>query len=877
VTFADDDGARLAWKTIAEIDQFRWYETVVDAETGAILSQINYYAHSGPEGLVFTDQHPDASGPEVTVPFSGIDGSWVTDRETIGNNVDAYEDLFDDDDPSAPSNPRPITPASPDADYQHFDFPFADAWRTGAGADPVNDLATDRDASVVQMFYYVNQVHDYLYDLGFDEVSGNFQTDNFGRGGADGDPVNAEAHDGYGTGTEELCTNSSGDPILCRNNANFGTPGDGSRPRMQMFMWVPSRPWRDGAMDGDVIAHEYGHGLAKRLVGGGSLGSGTQTGALGEGWSDITSFLMWGDAVIGEYVTGNAATGIRGVAYDSSSLVYSDFVSGGSVHSNGRIMASTMYDLLTAMQDRHGPAGYDMTEFLFVDGLKNTVTSPSYLDYRDGVLAADVLNSGGDNTCLIWSVFAGREMGFSATSSGDQTTIVTATDGPPACTPTADANGPHTTPEGTDATLDGTGSTDPTSSGLTYAWDLDNDGQYDDATGPTPVFDTVGQDGVFTVGLQVAAADGGFTDEDTTTVTVTNVAPSVSLATTSPADENTSVNVSGTISDPGWLEALTGTIDWDDGNVEAVTGVLENVRPDATLTFDMSHTYGDNGDFSVQVCGFDDDTSTCETIDVTVDNVSPTAVIDESGTVMVNGTPTIVTHAGDPVTFEVRSLDPGSDDLTISWDWDDGPPAPDVTTVYLVNPPFTDPLPSPSIDPRDVTDTQIQAFVDACLYDVGVSTLDDDGGVAADSIWVLITGNAEDVRSAGYWYVQYKQGPAQRIDDATLECYLEIAAFMSTVFNEKRDVSTINKAEKLLKGGGNSMIKSLDRQLLATLLNFANGSLELDELVDTDFDLVPDTALYAVIVNAEMVRLDPLSTKAQLEEQRNILEAINVL
>ncbi len=409
VTFADDDGARLAWKTIAEIDQFRWYETVVDAETGAILSQINYYAHSGPEGLVFTDQHPDASGPQVTVPFSGIDGSWVTDRETIGNNVDAYEDLFDDDDPSTPSNPRPITPASPDADYQHFDFPFADAWRTGAGADPVNDLATDRDASVVQMFYYVNQVHDYLYDLGFDEVSGNFQTDNFGRGGADGDPVNAEAHDGYGTGTEELCTNSSGDPILCRNNANFGTPGDGSRPRMQMYMWVPSRPWRDGAMDGDVIAHEYGHGLAKRLVGGGSLGSGTQTGALGEGWSDITSFLMWGDAVIGEYVTGNAATGIRGVAYDSSSLVYSDFVSGGSVHSNGRIMASTMYDLLTAMQDRHGPAGYDMTEFLFVDGLKNTVTSPSYLDYRDGVLAADVLNSGGDNTCLIWSVFAGRE------------------------------------------------------------------------------------------------------------------------------------------------------------------------------------------------------------------------------------------------------------------------------------------------------------------------------------------------------------------------------------------------------------------------------------------------------------------------------------
>ena len=117
-------------------------------------------------------------------------------------------------------------------------------------------------------------------------------------------------------------TTSDDDDIRCLNNANFGTPGDGSSPRMQMYMWAPGRPYRDGDVDGDVIAHEYGHGVSSRLVGGGTLGynGGDQRGALGEGWSDVVSYLKWGDAVVGEYVTGNSTTGIRSVAYDNSTL-----------------------------------------------------------------------------------------------------------------------------------------------------------------------------------------------------------------------------------------------------------------------------------------------------------------------------------------------------------------------------------------------------------------------------------------------------------------------------------------------------------------------------------------------------------------------------
>jgi hypothetical protein len=78
-------------------------------------------------------------------------------------------------------------------------------------------------AAVTNLFYWNNIIHDVLYHYGFDEASGNFQENNYGRGGAGSDSVNADAQDGSGT-----------------NNANFGTPSDGSNPRMQMFEWTPS-------------------------------------------------------------------------------------------------------------------------------------------------------------------------------------------------------------------------------------------------------------------------------------------------------------------------------------------------------------------------------------------------------------------------------------------------------------------------------------------------------------------------------------------------------------------------------------------------------------------------------------------------------------
>ena len=156
-------------------------------------------------------------------------------------------------------------------------------------------------------------------------------------------------------------------------------------------------------------------------------------------------------------------------------------------------------------------------------------------------------------------------------------------------------------------------------------------------------------------------------------------------------------------------------------------------------------------------------------------NVAPTVGIAQDGATDINGTPVLISRAGDAVAIAGRATDPGSDDLTLWWNWDDGGPAIDLTTTYLVNPPGLDPDPSPTVQPRDVTDDVSHAFGQACTYDVVFSASDDDGGSDSDAIKVLITGDADDGEPSGYWAHQYRGRGAIAFDAVTLGCYLEIA------------------------------------------------------------------------------------------------------
>jgi hypothetical protein len=994
VTFPMPAGqaARVAWKVSMEVNDSQDYESVVDARSGDVLLRRNSYLDAAPEGNVFTTQNPvPATGQPGLTSFSGVNGTWVAANTTQGNNANVYEDR----DANDASDYQQITPAGPN--FQRFLAPFTDAFANGPNAGTTAGLDADRDFVAAQLFYWINFTHDYFYGLGFNEAARNFQTNNFGNGGTGNDPVLGEVYNGWGdaTGTQKLCQDSAMVAILCRDNASFNTQPEGTASRLTVLVNVTPNP-RLNELEGDTIVHEYGHGLSNRLVGNGTLGGGTQTGAMGEGWGDFMATSIFNDPVIFEYTGSKTTTsGFRRVRYDTSPVKYSNLcfkdlgktVAGCEVHNDGEIWATALWAMRTKLITKLGFAsGKNQAEQLVVDGMKGLASNPTFLTGRNALLAADQTNNGGANKCLIWSVFAEHEMGNTATVGTAQGLGTTATDVPAECNVTASAGGSYTTQEGTNVTLSAAASTPGSAAGpLTYAWDFNNDGVFDDATGVSPPFTNVGDNGVFPVKVKVTGNNGdGFSAiSAATNVTVTNVNPTVNtinggapqpegtpvtvsgtitdpgwldsltatinwgdgsptvalsgstendkpdatftypnvshaygdngvkkitvcgtdddggsncntrdvtilnvpptagpITTTGPKLENTAIKISGTITDPGWLDTLTTTVDWGDGaGPQTLTGSTEHDPPDLTFTYtNVSHTYGDDGTFTITVCGEDDDGGGgCSLTMVTITNVNPTATIDETGTTNVNGTPVFFAHAGQTVAFKGNSTDPGSDDLTLRWNWDDGAPAIDASTLFLNNSAINpDPDPSPTINPRNVNDSKPHAFGQACFYNVGFSALDDDAGSAADSVAVIITGSAANHdKSAGFWAHEYQSASGDEISPVSLACYLKIAGFLSRVFDEVRNASTFAAARSVLNDGPDSARDRFDRVALTNWLNFANGAFEFNELMDTNGNGTPDTTFGNAMKNAETVRLNPAATTSQIDAQRKILQSFD--
>jgi glucose/arabinose dehydrogenase/PKD repeat protein len=77
--------------------------------------------------------------------------------------------------------------------------------------------------------------------------------------------------------------------------------------------------------------------------------------------------------------------------------------------------------------------------------------------------------------------------------------------------------------------FDGTGSSDPDGNPLTFAWDLDDDGAYDDSTATRPSY-TYTTSGSHTAWLKVTDTSGAF-DTASVTITVGNTAPTATITT----------------------------------------------------------------------------------------------------------------------------------------------------------------------------------------------------------------------------------------------------------------------------------------------------------------------------------------------------------
>ena len=191
-----------------------------------------------------------------------------------------------------------------------------------------------------------------------------------------------------------------------------------------------------------------------------------------------------------------------------------------------------------------------------------------------------------------------------------------------------------------------------------------------------------------------------------------------------------------------------------------------------------------------------------------------------------------------------------------------------------------DPDPSPTNNPRDVTDNQSHTFGDACLYTTAFSSADDDSGLSpTDTVKVIVGGNALAAMKSDQWKEEFNHRDLSQFTDAELNCYLAIAAYASNVFNETRDASTITAALVVLRHKEpdflTTEIRELDQELLAAWLNFANGGLSLAQLIDTNNDHIADTPFATVMTNAEAIRNNPLSTKNQLKDQRSLLQRVN--
>jgi chitodextrinase len=209
--------------------------------------------------------------------------------------------------------------------------------------------------------------------------------------------------------------------------------------------------------------------------------------------------------------------------------------------------------------------------------------------------------------------------------------------------PVANINGPYSGNEGSPITFDGSGSYDPDGTIVSYEWDLDCDGQYDDATGVNPSY-TWGDDYSGCVGLKVTDNDG-LTAIATTSVTVNNVAPTVEAGADQEVFAGDTVSFSGSFTDPGWLD--THTIVWDFGDGSVVTG---------TLT--PTHVYYNKGTYTVTLTVTDDDGGVgSDTLSVTVKPIPATIDCDPDTLNLKSNGEWITCYIELPSGYDVRQID----------------------------------------------------------------------------------------------------------------------------------------------------------------------------------------------------------------------------
>ncbi|CUA78552.1 hypothetical protein RSOLAG22IIIB_13215 [Rhizoctonia solani] len=365
-----------------------WKQLYIDAHDGKIRNVVDFVAEHTYRVVPLNFQDPTQKYETLHEPadYSVSQNGWhnfggKNTTETSGNNAIVYKHCRSDPNPPDVDELKCVnttTQSSPNNNYEH-------------AYDPNKEPTSDQNvnAARVNAFYIVNAMHDLTYHYGFTENAYNFQNDNFGRGGKGEDRIQVSIQDGSGV-----------------DNANFATPPDGQPAQMRMFLWISTALFRDGALQNDIVVHEFTHGVSNRLTGGGTgqCLQATEAGGMGEGWSDAMADLTEAktnpipDFTTGSYVT-NLKTGSRTHPYSTNMktnpLTYCSLATRKEVHLIGEVWATMLHELLAALvetyglsddlkTDSSGTKGNVIMLHLMMDGFQLQPCNPTFISAREG-------------------------------------------------------------------------------------------------------------------------------------------------------------------------------------------------------------------------------------------------------------------------------------------------------------------------------------------------------------------------------------------------------------------------------------------------------------------------------------------------------------
>lgn len=384
---------QLAWEIILTMPHDEGqFSTIVDAGDGEILychqllrtvvARGNVFRVDGGSVRQMTDFPRLLADYGIPIPTNlpgGFPDHWVAVDSAVGNCVNAH---------------RGVAGTSFQGLVQNGILTF----------DPANPFGEDQQ--VLNIFYYNCYMHDYFYLLGFTEIAGNFQQDNFGRGGLGSDRVDARAHPGPVFGTANMSRSIDGQTSI-------------------MNMGLVSSTNRHTALDSSVVFHEFMHGVTNRLVGGPMNDhalDADQSSGMGEGWSDYIACTINNSTTVGAWVINNPA-GIRMFPYDSDFPDnFGDLGTGryNEEHNIGEIWCAILMEI-------NRKIGTQLGVQLVVDALSLSPANPSFLDMRDSIFEAidDMLAAGrlssdehASTKFCLGIVFAKFGMGPGAQSNG---------------------------------------------------------------------------------------------------------------------------------------------------------------------------------------------------------------------------------------------------------------------------------------------------------------------------------------------------------------------------------------------------------------------------------------------------------------------------